>query len=168
MRAVRADLTTEIYSKPAPPADSTAFWAVLRNAFPDAMTDAAQRESFISNVSLLYGAGYETTANAVRHTLAALAIDQDSMAAVAEELQDAGFLATPDMPNPPAITAEDLAGLRVLDAVCHESLRLFPPAPNGGFRTLNKDMKVRWTGLAYACVSWIVTVPTAARDRTCA
>ena len=107
------------------------------------MTDKAQFESALANASFMYGAGYESTANGVRHTLAALAIDQDSQAALAEELQDAGLLATPSAPSPPAITSDHLAGLPVLDAICHESLRVFPPVPNGAVRVLAKDTEVR-------------------------
>lgn len=107
------------------------------------MTDESQRQAAMSNLSFVYAAGYETTANATRHTLAALAIDQDSQEALVEELRDAGLLATPDNPSPPAITAEALAGLTVLDAVCHESLRVFTPAPSGGIRVLTKDTDVR-------------------------
>jgi cytochrome P450 len=56
-----------------------------------------------------------------------------------QELEDAGLLATPLRPTPRAIEAADLPQLTFLDAVCHESLRLFPPAPSGGARRLTKD-----------------------------
>ena len=162
---VSADLVAAIFAKP-PPGDSTAFWAALRNAFPDAMTDKAQLEGAVSNTSFIYAAGYETTANAVSHTLAALAIDQDSQTALAEELHDAGLLATPERPDPPAVTAEQLSKLSVLDAVCHEALRVFPPAPNGGFRELTHDTEVRcgrgsrgrYPCIHYPCTDLLCTI----------
>ena len=70
-----------MYSK-APPEGSTTLWAALRAAFPDAMTDTRQFEDAVANVAFMYVAGYETTSNAIMHTLSALALDQDSQAAV--------------------------------------------------------------------------------------
>ena len=60
-----------------------------------------------------------------------------------QELGDAGLLATVECPEPPAVTAEQLAGLSVLDAVCHESMRLLTPEPFGGFRQLAEHTNVR-------------------------
>lgn len=59
-------------------------WAALRRAYPDAMTDRHVHEAAISNLAFVYGASYETTANAAMHTLAALALDQDSQTAIVE------------------------------------------------------------------------------------
>ena len=55
-----------------------------------------------------------------------------------EELRDAGLFAAGAK-----FTSGNLAGLSVLDAVCHESLRYFPPAPSGGLRVLGQDTQVR-------------------------
>ena len=76
-------MVKEIYSK-APPEGSTTLWAALRAAFPDAMTDTRQFEDAVANVAFMYVAGYETTSNAIMHTLSALALDQDSQTVVAE------------------------------------------------------------------------------------
>ena len=59
-------------------------WAALRSAFPSAMEDRGEYEDAIANVAFVYGASYETTANAAMHTIAALALDQDSQTALAE------------------------------------------------------------------------------------
>ena len=68
----------EMYSREMPE-DSTAFWACLRRAFPDAMTDRAQYELAIANTGLVYAAGTETTASAVASTLALLATEPPTM-----------------------------------------------------------------------------------------
>ena len=64
------------------PEDSTAFWACLRRAFPDAMTDSKQYEQAVANVALVYAAGTETSATAIGSALAALAADPATMKAL--------------------------------------------------------------------------------------
>jgi cytochrome P450 len=59
-----------------------------------------------------------------------------------QELNKAGLLATPEAPRPPQPTVEQLREMSFLDAVVHESLRVFPPAPNGTIRDLNKDLEI--------------------------
>jgi hypothetical protein len=73
----------EIYARPLP-ADSTRFWVCLRNAFPEAMSDESQYERALANMWVIYAAGYETTANAISLTLAALALDAESQEGIAE------------------------------------------------------------------------------------
>eukprot|EP00892_Ulva_mutabilis_P006220 jgi/Ulvmu1/3970/UM181_0004.1 len=130
----------EIFGK-APPEGSTTLWAALRQAFPEAMTDEEQFEDAVANVAFMYVAGYKTTSNAIMHTLAALALHPESQTAVVQELDEAGLLATPERPTPPAVTPSQLVSLKVLDAVCHESLRLFPPVP-GAARKLVQETKI--------------------------
>eukprot|EP00892_Ulva_mutabilis_P010425 jgi/Ulvmu1/7755/UM039_0063.1 len=139
--AFHHELLRRVYARPMPEG-STAMWAALRRAFPAAMSDEAEAEAAIANLAFIYGAGYETTGNAAMHTLAALAIDQDSQTALAEELNGAGLLATSENPKPRAVTAEDLSNLTVLDAITHESLRLMSTAPNGGLRVLLSDTEI--------------------------
>lgn len=78
-----AELLARVYAKPLPEGSRT-MWAALRRAYPDAMTDRHVYEAAISNLAFVYGASYETTANAAMHTLAALALDQDSQTAIVE------------------------------------------------------------------------------------
>ena len=52
------------------------------------------------------------------------------------------LLVTPQRPNPRQVTAEDLSGMKVLNAIVHESLRLMPPAL-GGNKLLTEDIEVR-------------------------
>lgn len=59
-----------------------------------------------------------------------------------QEMREAGLVATAALPQPPAVTARQLNTLAVLDAVCHESLRLMPPVP-GSVRKVTRDMVVR-------------------------
>lgn len=54
-----------------------------------------------------------------------------------------GLLATAEVPEPRGIEREDLACMRALDAVCHESLRLMAPSPIGGLRELARDTEAR-------------------------
>eukprot|EP00892_Ulva_mutabilis_P006221 jgi/Ulvmu1/3971/UM181_0005.1 len=134
------DVVREIFGK-APPEGSTTLWAALRQAFPEAMTDEQQFEDAVANVAFMYVAGYETTSNAIMHTLAALALHPESHASLVQELDEAGLLATSERPEPPPVTAEHLSSLKVLDAVCHESLRLFPPVP-GAARVLTQETEI--------------------------
>lgn len=60
-----------------------------------------------------------------------------------QELEGLGLLASAAQPEPRPVSAEDLSKMPFLDAIVHESLRLMAPAPNGGFRLLEKDTKVR-------------------------
>jgi cytochrome P450 len=69
------------------PDDSCAFWACVLRAFPDAKTDPAQYQQALSNLGLVYGAGSETTAGSIAVTLAALAVDPDSLAKVEQVTQ---------------------------------------------------------------------------------
>eukprot|EP00892_Ulva_mutabilis_P010423 jgi/Ulvmu1/7753/UM039_0061.1 len=139
--AFHTELLRRVYARPMPEG-STAMWAALRRAYPEAMSDAQQFEAAVANVVVLYVAGFETAANAGLHTIAALAIDQDSQTAIAEELEGAGLLATPENPEPRGMTADDLSKLTVLDAVVHESMRLMPTVPHGGLRLLKEDTKI--------------------------
>jgi hypothetical protein len=76
-----AAILNEILERDVPDT-SAAFWACLRRAFPDAKHDGVQYEKCLANVGLVYGAGSETTAAAAALTLAALAADPESMAAL--------------------------------------------------------------------------------------
>ena len=77
-RAIWTALVKEAYARPLPDG-SQAVWACLRRAFPNALHDKQQWEGAIANTGLLYMAGSETTANAIAFTLAALALDPDSL-----------------------------------------------------------------------------------------
>lgn len=49
-------------------------------------------------------------------------------------LEERGLLPTAVNPEPCEIDRTDLACMLVLDAVCHDSLRIMPRAPAGGLR----------------------------------
>jgi cytochrome P450 len=59
-----------------------------------------------------------------------------------QELTDAELLATPENPKPRSMNGKDLLNLTFLDAIFHESLRVFPPAPSGSLRTLEADVEL--------------------------
>ena len=81
MRAQWTKLLNQTYARPLPEG-SRAFWACLRRAFPDAMTDAEERERALANTGLIYAAGSETTVNAIACALGALALDSEARAAL--------------------------------------------------------------------------------------
>ena len=73
----------------------------------DATKDKSQWERALTNVSAMYFAGSETTANGTAFTLAALAIDRDSLSQL-EQVSELTFrLATaiPCVQFPPGVTA---------------------------------------------------------------
>lgn len=70
-------IAKEAYSRPMKH-DSTAFWACVRRAYPDALTDTAQWRHALASISLMYAAGSETSATAIAVILAALACDDSS------------------------------------------------------------------------------------------
>ena len=78
-----AELLRIVYAKPLPESSSK-FWAAVRYAYPNALTDPAEYELALANLAFIYLAGYETTANAITHTLSALALDQDSQTVITE------------------------------------------------------------------------------------
>jgi cytochrome P450 len=78
IRKVWEAMLDEVYERPMSQ-DSKAFWACLRRAFPEAMSNKRQYEYAISNLATMYGAGSETTVNAIVMTLGALALDVPSL-----------------------------------------------------------------------------------------
>jgi cytochrome P450 len=78
LRKVWQSMLQEAYERPMPQ-DCTAFWACLCRSFPEAMTDQRQYEYAIANLAVMYGAGSETTVNAIVMTLGALALDASSL-----------------------------------------------------------------------------------------
>lgn len=79
LRAAWARIAREAYTRPWEE-DSPAFWACVRRAYPDALTDTLHWRRAMSNISLMYVAGTETTSNAIGMILAALAVDRGSRA----------------------------------------------------------------------------------------
>ena len=85
----------------------------------DSGVDWLLEEDLVGQVSLLFGASYETTAQALVWTVLLLAQHPEVASELRAELEMAG----PD----PAFDALD--ALPLLDGVVRESLRLFPPVP---------------------------------------
>ena len=77
-------LLDDAFSRPEPAASNTAFWACVRRAFPNALTDSYEREGALINIGLMYGAGSETTMNAIVFALTLLALDPAATAALVQ------------------------------------------------------------------------------------
>ena len=78
-----ASIVREAYERDLPE-DCTPFWACLRRAFPDAMSDEQQWEQAVSNACLLFSAGLESTGMTIALVIAALTIDTKAQDEVAE------------------------------------------------------------------------------------
>jgi cytochrome P450 len=78
-------------------------------------------DDLVGQVTLLFGASYETTAQALTWTLILLAQHPDAAKLLRDELVAAGGGAAPEF--------ETLDALPFLDGVIRESLRMFPPVP---------------------------------------
>lgn len=82
----------------------------------EGMTDT----DLVGQITILFGASYETTVNALTWTLFLLAQHPAVMHELLDELETLGGA-------PP--TFEQLSGLKLLEAVLKESMRLLPPLP---------------------------------------
>jgi cytochrome P450 len=111
---------------------------------------------------LIYGAGSETTANTIATALACIALDPPSLRQLEDELCNLGLLATRNQPTGRTPTVADLRKMTFLDALFHEVLRLFPPAPGGTMRRLRKSVTAEGRTLPRGTV---VTVPIWALQR---
>jgi cytochrome P450 len=94
---------------------------------------ALTEEELISHAGVLFVAGHETSANALSWTLFLLAQHPSVAADLDDELRSQLH------GQPPTI--DQLNGLRLLDGVIKESMRLFPPAPLNG-RVLSREVEV--------------------------
>ena len=83
-RALWQKLLDHSFSRPEPAESNTAFWACIRRAYPNAMTDSEEKEGALVNIALMYGAGSETTVNAITAALALLATDAAATAALVQ------------------------------------------------------------------------------------
>lgn len=79
-----------------------------------------------------------------------------------QELAAAGLVATPGVPPPPPPTPAALKGLPFLDAVVHESLRLYSPASGGG-RVLAKVHSLTAPALPCAAGAALTLLASCAR-----
>lgn len=71
-----------------------------------------------------------------------------------QELDELELLQTPERRNPRQVTAQDLSSMRVLNAIVHESLRLFSPALVVN-KLLTEDVEVRILALRVQSIcSW--------------
>ena len=77
-------LVQHSYTRPAPAEDNTAFWACLRRAIPNALTDKSAYDRAVANTGAMYLAATESTVIAIATTLMLLALDEDTSAALVQ------------------------------------------------------------------------------------
>ena len=97
---------------------------------PSADGESMTDQELVGQVNFLFGASYETTANAMSWTFFLLSQHPEVMAEVLENLEDTLEGRAP--------TYEDLEKLDVLERSMKEALRLFAP-PVYAYRVLSKD-----------------------------
>lgn len=111
--------------------------ALLDAVDPDAAGARIDREGLRDELTTFYMAGHETTANALSWAWLLLARHPDIDARLAAELDE--------VVGARAIEADDLARLPYLRAVCHEVLRLYPPAYVLARRSVRDVEIAKWT-----------------------
>lgn len=136
---------------PQSPRSDRSLGACLRRHYPD-ISQPAAREAAIANTAMLATAGFETVSVSVAVTLAALALTPATLTALEAELATAGLLPVPGHSPAAPLTEAAVRTLPYLNAVAHESLRLFPPMPLGGARQLSRTLPVCGQTLAAGTV----------------
>ncbi|THU97782.1 cytochrome P450 [Dendrothele bispora CBS 962.96] len=94
--------------------------------------DRLNEEEILGQLSTLIFAAHETTSNAMTRMISLLSLHPEVQNKLREEVTEAYVRSGGD------IGYDELEGLPYLDAVCRETLRLFPPVPLL-FRTAQKD-----------------------------
>uniref|UniRef100_A0A7S0WZP2 Cytochrome P450 n=1 Tax=Chlamydomonas leiostraca TaxID=1034604 RepID=A0A7S0WZP2_9CHLO len=110
-----------------------------------------------SEAGIMLVAGFETTAHTIAWALFLLATHPEEQDALAGELATHGLLATRDAPSPRPMAWPDLGGLRRLDAVVAEALRLFPAASAGTAREATRDIQVAGRTIRKGTMIWFPT-----------
>ncbi|KAJ3565769.1 hypothetical protein NP233_g7435 [Leucocoprinus birnbaumii] len=94
--------------------------------------DRLSEAEVVGQVSTLVFAGMDTTSSALSRILYLLATHQDVQERLRQEIQEAQ--------NDGELTYDQLVFLPYLDAVCRETLRVYPPINLAPMRTAQKDM----------------------------
>jgi hypothetical protein len=113
-------------------------WSLSPNA-PGKPLDRAQLRS---ELGLLFGAGFETTAHTIGWALFCLVTNPAAEEKVLQELDSLGLLASPSHPEPRTLVWEDLGKLKYLTAALNESMRLYPVVSTGTARITHEWTRV--------------------------
>ncbi|CAL5227143.1 g10055 [Coccomyxa viridis] len=98
------------------------------------------REKLMAHAAGVVVAGMDTTAHAVAWALYCVATYPGVQEKLVAELEGAGLLATPSMPEPRDVDLNVLHELPVLDAIIKESMRMFPVGGSGIGRYADRDI----------------------------
>ncbi|PNW81441.1 hypothetical protein CHLRE_07g356250v5 [Chlamydomonas reinhardtii] len=138
----------------SPPAQHTLLHHLMSLTDPDTGKPLSARR-LRSETALFWIAGFETTAHAIGWTLMFIAGSPEVESRVAAELEGAGLLAVPGRPEPRQLAWGDLGGLKYLNAVIHESMRLMPPTSGGTVRVVPRDTQLAGHVLPKGTMLWI-------------
>ncbi|BDA50154.1 Cytochrome P450 3A13 [Coccomyxa sp. Obi] len=89
---------------------------------------------------VFFAAGIESAGNAISWTLYLLSQHPEVERKLAQELDAAGLLVTPERPHPRPMEYSDLGRLTYLSWVCKEAMRVRPVASSGTTRRARRDM----------------------------
>ncbi|KAI8477170.1 MAG: cytochrome P450 [Monoraphidium minutum] len=155
-RAVEA-LLADAEANPPPPYTLAAHVLAIR----DDKGRPLPRHLMISELTLLFSAGYETTAHSLTWALFLIATHPAVEAALLEELGD--LAAGPGRTQPRPLAWGDLGRLRRLSAVIQEAMRLYPAVSTGTVRITDGPLTL---GGFTLCGGMPVLIPTWAVHRS--
>ncbi|KAG1669641.1 hypothetical protein FOA52_010801 [Chlamydomonas sp. UWO 241] len=118
-----------------------------------------------SNMAIMLGAGFETSASAIGSIVLSLLQHPDELARLEDELDAFGLLQTSKRPEPRAVEWDDLGRMTFLNAVIKETLRWHSPASLGTVRVSSKMTKI--CGYDVPAGTWIA-LPGGVIDRSTA
>ncbi|KAF6260940.1 cytochrome P450 [Scenedesmus sp. NREL 46B-D3] len=133
------DLTADMEARPPPPHSLGAHMLACSmhgTGLP------LERLQVMTELGVLWGAGFETTAHTICWTLLLVASHPAVEARLLGELASLGLSAAPQQPQPAQLKWEHLAQLRYLSAVINESMRLYPVVSSGTIRITHKPMQL--------------------------
>ncbi|KAI8477169.1 MAG: cytochrome P450 [Monoraphidium minutum] len=151
------ELLTDMEADPPPPYTLAAHVLAIR----DDKGRPLPRHLKISELALLWGAGFETTAHSLTWALFLIATHPAVEAALLEELGD--LAAGPGRTQPRPLAWGDLGRLRRLSAVIQEAMRLYPAVSTGTARITDGPLTL---GGHTLCGGMPVLIPTWATHRS--
>ncbi|KAG2494403.1 hypothetical protein HYH03_007455 [Edaphochlamys debaryana] len=112
-------------------------------------------EQLKAETALFWIAGFETTAHAIGWTLMFISTHPQVEEKIAAELEAVGLLAMPGAAAPREVEWGDLGGLRYLNSVIQEAMRLMPPASGGTARQASREVKLGGYTVPKGTMLWI-------------